>query len=922
MPDAEVIRHAGPPWVYFFGPGRVEGDAERKDILGGKGAGLAAMSRAGLPVPPGFTISVEACRRFHENAGQWPDGLEQEARDHMARLETATGRRFGEGRLPLLVSVRSGAAVSMPGMMDTILNCGLHTGLAAQVPDPRRFWVAYVQFIRQFIRVVENVEEHELDPCKAPAEEQTALNLLRYYSAKTGKAFPDSPWSALRACVDAVFRSWNNERALVYRQAHDIKGLFGTAVNVQSMFPSEISGIIFTANPTNAAAEIVIESAYGLGESIVSGDVTPDRFIVDRATRDIRQRVIGHKGRVMIGLAEDSAPCSSDPDAASLTDAQVLALTNLALKVEEFFGFHVDVEWGMYRGEIALLQARPIKGLEVSREVQVGRQEEMARLRALCGGRRKVWVAHNLAETLPAPTPLTWDIIRRFMRGDGGFGGMYRDFGYQPSRVVCDNGFLEMICGRIYVDPECAAQLFWGSMPLAYDLQEVCANPAVLEAAPSRFDPAKADNRFLLKLPAALWAMLRSARRQRRIRENIGADFKSRALPAYLEDLERYRGQDLLSMPTSSLIETFHERMVRVLTEFGKESLKPGFFGGLACAEMERLLVQVLGSRAGKEVCLTLISGLEGDSTVEQDACLHQVAQGKIPMTEFLERYGHRSVSEMELARPRWIEAPDFLEKTVERYKAKGVADPAGAHRANAGRRMKAESELSPLLAQWGGGFLERDIRKLLAEAQALLPYREIGKHYLMMGYAAIRKVLVELDRRWGLNGDVFFLEISELERFEQDRDRLLPAIGRRKLRWKAFQQLACPTVVDSNDLESLGLPKPLPASARMDAVCLAPGVVEGIAKIVRQPDEAGQLPEQCILVCPSTDPGWTALFAVIKGLVVERGGVLSHGAITARDFGIPAVACPEATRRIRDGARIRVDGTGGCVALLEGGLS
>ena len=155
MPGTEGVAGAGPcRWTFFFGEGASEGDPARKDDLGGKGASLAAMSRAGLPVPPGFTLPVACCGYVHAHRGAWPAGLDEQVRAAVERLEHVTGRRFGEGSEPLLVSVRSGAAVSMPGMMDTLLNCGLHPDLAEEVRDSRRFWEVYAQFSRQFSVVV------------------------------------------------------------------------------------------------------------------------------------------------------------------------------------------------------------------------------------------------------------------------------------------------------------------------------------------------------------------------------------------------------------------------------------------------------------------------------------------------------------------------------------------------------------------------------------------------------------------------------------------------------------------------------------------------------------------------------------------------------------------------------------------------
>ena len=262
---------SGPRWVYSFDE-TPPGDADNaRKLLGGKGASLAAMSKAGLHVPPGFTITTDACRHFYEHGEQWPDALEAQIRAPLSRLESETGRSFGSGGDPLLVSVRSGAADSMPGMMDTILNCGMHPGLVAEVGGTPMLWTACVQFIETFAKTVTGIH---FEPGEASRER--AWCLMGEFAMRSGRAFPTDPWTLLAECIDAVFRSWNSERAIAYRKRNDIRGLPGTAVNIQAMFPSRVSGIVFTQDPNNLAAQqIVIESAWGLGEAVVSGDVTP-----------------------------------------------------------------------------------------------------------------------------------------------------------------------------------------------------------------------------------------------------------------------------------------------------------------------------------------------------------------------------------------------------------------------------------------------------------------------------------------------------------------------------------------------------------------------------------------------------------------------------------------------------------------------
>jgi len=187
-----------------------------------------------------------------------------------------------------------------------------------------------------------------------------------------------------------------------------------------------------------------------------------------------------------------------------------------------------------------------------------------------------------------------------------------------------------------------------------------------------------------------------------------------------------------------------------------------------------------------------------------------------------------------------------------------------------------------------------------------------------MMGYEVIRLALVELARRWDLGSDLFFLRAAELPKFEADRDRHLERIAERKIRWQSARRLDHPDVIDTKDLKDLGLPRTFEAADELTGDAVASGVSTGPARIVFDPTQAGDLGTDYILVCPSTDPGWTALFVNARGLIVERGGALSHGAIVARDFGIPAVVCPDATKRIPEGAVIRVDGNHGRITIVK----
>lgn len=306
-------------YVYFFHKGKTDGNAKMKHLLGGKGANLAEMCNIGLPVPGGFTITTEVCKIYYENNRKYPKELKGQIEEGLKKLEKALGKRFGDKNNPLLVSVRSGAAASMPGMMDTILNLGLNDevvgGIIKLTNNPRFAWDSYRRFIQMFSDVAMGVDhhffEHELEEIKRSLAKnkgvkgadllvQEALNKIipdtalsvndlkelvsRYkkvYQKHKGSEFPQDPKKQLAGAIDAVFGSWNNARAIAYREINNIKGLIGTAVNVQAMVFGNMgedsgTGVGFTRDPSIGDNKLYGEFLMNAqGEDVVAGIRTP-----------------------------------------------------------------------------------------------------------------------------------------------------------------------------------------------------------------------------------------------------------------------------------------------------------------------------------------------------------------------------------------------------------------------------------------------------------------------------------------------------------------------------------------------------------------------------------------------------------------------------------------------------------------------
>ena len=358
VPNSKAKSDATRKYVYYFGDGHAEGNAKMKDLLGGKGAGLAEMTNIGVPVPPGFTISTEVCTYFYAHEKSYPPKLKETVADNLARVEKSVGRKFGDGKKPLLVSVRSGARASMPGMMDTILNLGLNdetvAGLAESANDERFAYDSYRRFIQMYSDVVLGIDkehfEHELIAARDKAGVKTDAEipaaqlkeLVKTYKklvSDNGQQFPQKVDDQLWGAIGAVFNSWNNQRAITYRKLNAIPDDWGTAVNVQSMVFGNMgddcaTGVAFTRNPSTG--EKVFFGEYlpnAQGEDVVAGIRTPMPIT--------KAQVIGDEKSL-----EETMP-------------QVYAqLQDVYRKLEGHYHDMQDIEFTIQSGKLYLLQTR------------------------------------------------------------------------------------------------------------------------------------------------------------------------------------------------------------------------------------------------------------------------------------------------------------------------------------------------------------------------------------------------------------------------------------------------------------------------------------------------------------------------------------------------------------------------------------
>ncbi len=349
-------------WVYGFGGGAAEGSAKMRDLLGGKGANLAEMSALGLPVPPGFTITTEVCTWFYQNDRRYPDGLEAEVQVALKRIEEAVGARFGEPKNPLLVSVRSGARVSMPGMMDTVLNLGLNDqtveGLARNAEDERFAYDSYRRFIQMYGDVVLGVEHHNFEEILELHKEDRGVTLdteltaddwkkvVEAYKQRVqealGRPFPQDPNEQLWGAIGAVFGSWQVQRAVTYRKLHGIPDDWGTAVNVQAMVFGNMgedcaTGVAFTRNPST-------------GENTFYGE-----FLVNAQGEDV---VAGIRTPQHLTVAGKTANASTLPAMEEVMPKVFAELETVRRKLESHYRDMQDIEFTVQKNKLFMLQTR------------------------------------------------------------------------------------------------------------------------------------------------------------------------------------------------------------------------------------------------------------------------------------------------------------------------------------------------------------------------------------------------------------------------------------------------------------------------------------------------------------------------------------------------------------------------------------
>ena len=854
-------------------------DRSTLPLAGGKAANLGELLQAGFPVPPGFCVTTAAYAEVAQLAG-----LER----ILAAAQTDTPEA-----LEHLAAEARGALLDAP----------IPEQLAAAVR------AAYAELSRDgeppAVAVRSSATAEDLPDASFAGQQDTYLDVR-------GEA----------ALLDAIRRCWASlwtDRAVAYRHANTIdQRAVRLAVVVQVMVPSATAGVLFTANPlTGRRQEAVIDAAPGLGEAVVSGVVRPDHFVVDTAADRIVDRTRGDEG---------------SSGAACLTDRQVLELARLGARVEAHYGAPQDLEWAYDpAGTLWLLQARPITTLYT---LPAGARADAHHL--------NVYFSFNVAQGVLGPlTPLGIATFQRFVKVA---------YGSETAVPLAEAG-----C-RLFVDvtPMLRNRLWRRLLLRGLSLGEPRTGQAIQGLLD---DPRLAPRSRTASLGAfkTIWGVLSRSGLSSRALLALRDPAHARAVALREVDrvLESDRGP--VASPDEALdrVEALLDRLPGLAYGLLRVALP-----GLLSFALARKLAESIGSG---DQALLVLRGLPYNPTTEMDLELWTLAtrlrqdpqvaallldtpapelaarylRGDLPplvrreVGQFLDRYGFRGVAEIDLGVPRWRDDPTYLFGVLSNYLR--LDDPVQAPDAQF-RRATAEADAAARAivrrARRAGPFgpLRASLLRFLFDrARALAGLRERPKFTIVRAFGRCRELLLAVGAHLTRAGrlerpdDVFFLNLAEARQSLAGAD-LRPLVAERRQRYAREQRRRLVPRVLLSDGTTLYGNEQAAESGGLLGTPASPGTYRGRARVILDPAGARLEPGE-VLVAPSTDPGWTPLFLTAGALVMEMGGMMSHGSVVAREYGIPAVVgAIGATTTVQTGQWITVDGTRGVVSLAPDG--
>ncbi|WP_213454642.1 rifamycin-inactivating phosphotransferase [Rhizomonospora bruguierae] len=858
--------------------GLQEVDERQVAVVGGKGAHLGALTRIdGIRVPAGFCVTTAAFRRIMAEAPSIDDQL-----DRLSRLRPddreATRTLSAEIR-------RSIEGIAIPGALAAAITRAL-----------ARFGEQAAYAVRS------SATAEDLPTASFAGQQDTYLNVV-------------GPAAILRH-VSRCWASLFTERAVTYRQRNGIDHrTVHMAVVVQQMVFPDAAGILFTADPVTGNRKVAsVDASFGLGEALVSGLVNPDVFkvrdgeIVARAVATKQRAIHASPG----GGTREQGIDPARQERPALTDAQVVRLVRLGRRIEAGFGRPQDIEWCLVEDDFQIVQSRPITTLfpipvvgdrENHVYLSVGHQQMMTDAMKPLG--LSMWPLTAMAPMHEAGGRLFVDATRQLATPTGRAGllelaGRSDPLIRDALETVLDRGdFVPLLpdegpggppAGRaptpIETDPAIVAELIERSQAslaaLRRDVRAV-SGPALFDFLLAAFDEHKRVLTDPLSIQAIMAGMAATWWLNDRLREWLGEKNAADTLT--------------LSAP------------------------------GNVTSEMGLALLDVADAIRPHPQVVAFLRDVEDEGFLDELPKLAGGAEARDALEAYLDRYGMRCAGEIDITRPRWSERPTTLLPVLLDH-VRNFEPGAAQRRFEQGRQAaerKAQEVLARLRALPDGEHRANEVKRMIDRVRTFIGYREYPKYDIVSRYFIYKRALLaEAERLVQAHvlrekEDVFYLtfpEFRDVVRTNQVDDRL---VRQRKDAFRSYQALTPPRVLTSDGEVVAGAYRrdDVPSGALV-GLPVSGGTVEGRARVILDMAQADLEPGD-ILVTAHTDPSWTPLFVAVKGLVTEVGGLMTHGAVIAREYGLPAVVGVEqATRLIRDGQRIRVHGTGGYVEILS----
>jgi pyruvate,water dikinase len=917
-------------------------------LAGGKGTNLARLARLGLPVPAGFIITTAAYNEFITANAIAPPLT--------AALAELSGDPEIETQALDVTSARIRAlftAGSMPDILARQVVQAYH-GMAHAGGSSPEAGVGQEQLDLPFpaVAVRSSATAEDLPGFSFAGQQDTYLNII-----------------GEEALLKAVVRCWSSlwtARAIGYRRRNGIPhDQVSLAVVVQQMVPSQVSGVLFTANPlTGLRSETVIDAAFGLGEALVSGLVEPDHYVVDAPAGRIRAKTLGAKalsirsesGGGTRTIQEDSAT------AQAASDEQILALTRLGQQVQAEYHFPQDIEWALCEDQLYLLQSRPITALYPLPENPTGEP--------------RIYFSFGAVQGMLDPlTPLGMDALRMLAAN---IAALFRiNVTLENQTVLYPAGERLWINFTALIRNSIGRRITRAALPtiepsISQALDQIWDDPKLI---PTRrgIRPQSILRLATFMLPLLGNVILNLANPERRRAEIVAQGERLLAgFQAQVAAIDSDR-------PGAAAADAFYriDQRLDIFSQFMHTYLLAAFsrfVSGVATAMASLNFVNQTAGRlkspddsptnghGWSNRAMAITRGLPNNPTTEMDLHLWKTAQviqgdpaaqvlfhmepsttlaalylgGELPsaaqkaLAEFLTIYGGRGLGEIDLGRPRWKEDPTqviqmlkaFLPATSDGPTPPEVFARSAAQAEAAIQELIADArvQLGPLAAHRAKFFARR--------VRGMMGIREAPKFFAVRMLSIIRTGLLRDGNDLVSAGilsqadDLFYLSLADLRAFarREPRDWRAQISQRRALQAQEQRRRQSPRLLLSDGrafYEGLARTSTAPTASTLHGSPVSPGVVEGTVHVVLDPRSAHLLPGE-ILVCPGTDPTWTPLFLTAGGLLMEVGGMMTHGAVVAREYGIPAiVGIDQATTRLRTGQRVRLDGSSGQVTLL-----